>query len=274
MSTRILLFTLFILSVLLTACTPASSPEMVLTVTPSTLAQCALASIHVHIGNTGRQNWVNYLLLFTGMAGNDGKLPPPPPGESWGDQKYYIAKLPLSLTAGQTYESDIHWWIWGDYSDANGNAQVFMILLDPDKKVVSETSAPVEFVKPTISLTVSPNQLSMDSEATITIQVTNPSAAGMACFLWLSYGTEEADYTIIKQISVTIKPNETFQQEIPWKVDYIETYGDNTVEAVLLVPYVPSVDLNEVTARLLAPEKQNDLIGDISARVPIIFSQP
>jgi len=274
MRTRIFLFFLIVLPILLTSCTPAPSPEMTLKVSPSPLAQCALASVHVRIANPNQHDWLDYeLLLYYGPENNSIKELGPHPADNWEGSTGFISELPLSLPAGQVFERDIPWLVgYLDSQDKEYRLQLF--LFNSEEKSVAETAIPVEFVNPTVTMAVSPTQLSLNSEATITFQVSNPSAASLACCLWISYRVKENDSIIIKMIPVPLEPGETLHQEITWTVDNIPAVGDNEVEAMLLASDMPSPDLEEVTAMLLGPDKCNNGFEVTSVRVPITFSQP
>jgi hypothetical protein len=249
---------------------------MVLSISTSPLAQCALASFHVRIVNTSQHDWLDYKLLLFYEPEDEiiEELVPLPAGASWEDVLGFISELPLSLPAGQVFERDIPWLV-GDLTAQDKGYRVQLFLLSSNEESVAETSIPVEFVHPTVTIVVSPTQLSLFSEAAITIQVGNPSAASLACVLWISYGVEEEYSTIIKMIPVPLEPGETLHKEITWTVDYIPAYGENEVQAMLLAPDMPMPDVEEVLAMLLAPDRFNlPMIEVTTVRVPITFFEP
>lgn len=276
MRNRVFPSLMIVLIVLLASCTPAPSPEMTLSVSASPLAPCALASVHVHLVNPGRQEWSEYKLLLFNWQEDEGswELHPLPAGESWENTLGFIREVPLSLPAGQGFESNIPWLV-GSLNNQGKGYRLQAFLLSPGGKTVAAASIPVEFVLPTVTLEVSPTRLTLNSTAAIALQVSNPSSAGLACVMWISYGITGEDQTIIKMIPVPIDPGGTFRQEISWTVDYIEVYEENEVKAMLLVPSMPVQDLQEVADMLLAPDKYDRPMSEVaSARVTVVLFQP
>jgi hypothetical protein len=276
MCNRNLLLSLVVLSVLMASCKTTPPAETNISISSSPLSPCSLTSIHVRVVNKGDQDWMdNKLVLFFESEPYIDKLDPQSAGVAWKDYLGYIGEFPLSLPAGQVFESDIPWLV-GYIAHSDKAYQVQLFLLSPDEKQMAETSIPVEFVYPTITLAVSPTQLTLNSEATISVQVSNPSAAGLACIVDIAYGaSDNSGREVIKSIPVALEPGETLHQDIAWTVDYIETYGDNMVEAALFVPELPSPDNKEVVSMLLSPETWNYPMFKVAfANVPITFFQP
>jgi len=220
----VLLSVVLSLAVLLAGCTPPPPPELSVSISSSPLLQGSETTIHVRATNPSKDDWQNYKLLVGYAQENDPSM-------------YHIAELPLSLAAGQTFEQDVPWL--ANFQPAEGvKYQVRLALVSADSAPLGETSASVEFVKPTVSVTVNPIQLSQNTQAVISLQVTNPSGVEMQGYtLSVGYGAKNDSSSImIQDLPINLKAGETFSQDITWTVDYVPSSGNYEIRAALIMP--------------------------------------
>jgi hypothetical protein len=199
-------------------------PRLEVTVDADRLAQNSQVTIHVRAGNpSGIDMHAFKLLLGVGTEDDTSMV--------------QISELPLSLAAGQDFEQDFPWNV--DFQSTAGiQYKLRLLLLSPEDVTVAETSIPIEFVGPELTLTVNPAQLKKNARATIDIRVSNPSDTDWVGYtLTLGYAAvNDSSSYLIQQIPLALKAGETFTQEITWTVDTVPAAGDYEVRADILSP--------------------------------------
>ena len=231
---------ILLIGIFLSRCTQHPLPELAVSISSSTLLQGSRAVIHVKVINPSKNNWKDYKLIISYTTEKD---------QSTGQ----IAELPLSLVAGQTFEQDIPWFA-NFRSNEELNYQVRLTLISTDSVPLAETSMPIQLVQPTVTVSVNPTQLSQGEQATIGLQVNNPSGVEMQnCILRVSYGEKNMDGYMIQDLPINLKAGETFNQDITWtavSVPFDRKYEIRTI----LIKKDSSLEVHsEVPIMLTAP---------------------
>ncbi len=202
----------------------ASVPSLEVSLAASSLMYGTQTTVHVRVENPGSDDWDSYELTL-GYA---------PEGDL---DMYVISDLPLSLPAGQVFEQDLPWTV--DFEpDPTTGYQVRLMLLTSDGTSLAETAVPVAFVEPAVAISVVPVELGQGSQATVSVQVSNPSGVDMeGLTLLVAYGAEGGTSLFpIQEIPLSLPAGETFSRDIPWTVDYVPPAGSHEVSATLLLP--------------------------------------
>jgi hypothetical protein len=230
-----------LLAVLFAGCTPPAPPELSVNVASSPLLQGSQATIHVRVTNPSKDDWQNYKLLLGYAAENDPSM-------------VQILEVPLSLAAGQTFEQDVP-WLANFQPGESLKYQVRLALVSEESAPLAETSTPIEFVQPTVSVNINPAQLTQGVQAVISLQVANPSGVEMQGYtLNVGYGAEgDSSSYVIQDLPINLKAGETFSQDITWTVDYIPSSGNYEVRAALIMPGSVLVTQSAVPITLTAP---------------------
>jgi len=229
------------LVVLLSGCTPPPPPELSVSISSSPLLQGSQATIHAKVTNPSKDDWKNYKLLVGYAPENDPNM-------------IQISEIPLSLAAGQIFEQDITWL--ANFQPAEGvKYQVRLALVSAENSHLGETLAVVEFTQPTVSVSVNPTQLTQGTQATISLQVNNPSGVEMQGYtLSVGYGVvgDSSSY-LIQDLPINLKAGETFSQDITWVLDYVPASGNYEVRAAIIMPGSVFVTQSVTPVTLTAP---------------------
>lgn len=232
------------LAVFLTSCAPPAPPpppELSVSTSSFVLMQGAQVSIHVKVVNPSKDDWQNYKLLVGYAQENDSGT-------------VQISELPLSLAAGQTFEQEVAWL--ANFQPVEGvKYQVRLTLVSTENSPLGETSTTVEFVQPSVSVSINPTQLTQGSQAVINLQVKNPADVEMKGYtLSVGYGiVGDASSYFIQDLPINLKAGETFNQEITWVLDYLPSSGDYEVRAALIMPGSIFVTQAETPVTLTTP---------------------
>ena len=225
MKKHIVILTILIsLVILLAGCTPPPPPELAVSISSSPLLQGSQATVHVKVKNPSEDDWQNYKLLVGYAPENDPNMG-------------HISELPLSLAAGQTFEQDVAWLT--NFQPVEGyKYQVRLALVSEENTHLGETSAPIEFTQPTVSVSINPTELNQDAQAVINVQVNNPSGVEMQNYtLGVGYGAKnDSSSYVIQDLPINLKAGETFNQDIAWIIDYIPSGGEYEIRAALITP--------------------------------------
>ena len=202
----------------------ASPPELSITVSPDRLMEGVEARIHVRLTNPGGLDLNGYTLLV-GYGPQNDML-----------SVIAIQTIPLTSEVGELFEKDIIWQV--DYIPDNRDYAVELSLLDPGSFVLDEISVAVEFVEPTLVISVTPTELTPNSEATIRIQVKNPGDADMNDYtLLLGYAAnDDAEMFSIRDITFSLAAGEVLEQDIRWDERFVPHSGQYELRMVLLLP--------------------------------------
>ena len=237
---------LSLLVVFLLACAMLSpketpKPEVTLTLPPAPFSEGAQSSLHVRVTNPGETD-LSDLTLVLGYAREDDV------------NLVMIQQIPLTLTAGQVFEQDIPWRV-DFHPDPDAKYVAKLMLLSSEKTSLAEMSTALTFAQPELSITITPTELTSDTQATISIKITNPtSAAWNGYSLGIGYSAEnDASMILITNIPISLAGGESLSQEIPWQVDYIPASGSYKVRAVLLSPENVQRAIAETPVTLRAP---------------------
>jgi hypothetical protein len=203
--------------------------------------QGSQATIHAKVTNPSKDDWKNYKLLVGYAPENDPNM-------------IQISEIPLSLAAGQTFEQDVTWL--ANFQPAEGvKYQVRLALVSAENSHLGETLAVVEFTQPTVSVSVNPTQLTQGTQATISLQVNNPSGVEMQGYtLSVGYGVvgDSSSY-LIQDLPINLKAGETFSQDITWVLDYVPASGNYEVRAAIIMPGSVFVTQSVTPVTLTAP---------------------
>jgi hypothetical protein len=200
-----------------------SIPGLELTVLPKILMKGVEAHIHIQMTNPGKLDLQDYSLHVWYSAENDlGGV--------------VIQSIPLSSEVGEVFEKDITWYV-DDIPD-NRNYEVRLVLLKPNSPILTETSVAIEFVEPTLVVSIAPTQLTPNSAATIHIQVNNPSGADMHDYkLLVGYATKgDTEMFTIRDIPLSLEAGGVFEQDIHWDERYVPSNGKYELRVWLILP--------------------------------------
>jgi len=147
-----------------------------------------------------------------------------------------IQTISLTSEVGELFEEDIIWRV--DYVPDDQKYRAVLSLLKPDSSILDETSVAVEFVKPTMVISMTPNQLTSNSAAVIHIQVNNPSGADMHDYkLLIGYAAkEDAGMYSIGDVPLSLAAGGTFEKDIGWNERFVPSSGEFELRMILLLP--------------------------------------
>lgn len=86
-----------------------------------------------------------------------------------------IQEIPLSLAAGQVFEQDVQWRV-DFHPDPNAKYLTRLVLLSPEKTTLAETNTPLTFAQLELTITVSPTDLTANTQTIISVRVNNPGS--------------------------------------------------------------------------------------------------
>lgn len=200
------------------------SPKVSLTVSPNRLMEGAEALIEIKLTNPDEMDLEGHTLLIgygTGSSLTNVTV---------------IQTMQLTSDVGDLFETDILWQI--DYIPDGREYAVVVSLLDPDFFVLDETSAAIEIVEPIMDVSISPEELTLNSEAVIHVEVVNPSDVDMNGYtLLLGYATRnDAEMFSIRDIIFSLPAGEVFEQDISWNERRVPQNGEYELRMVLLLP--------------------------------------
>ncbi|HTY23414.1 MAG TPA: hypothetical protein VMC85_09815 [Desulfomonilaceae bacterium] len=219
------LFLIFSLSFLLAACSPSRYPELTVSLSGASLMQGVQAIIHVHVSNPDQEDRPGMKLLL-GISKNEDSA------------MSLIQEIPISLNAGQTFEQDVPWYV--DLKPVDSSSYLFRSVLEgPDSLILAQTSTPLEFVQPALTMSIAPKRFTIFSPTTITFQVTNPSDFKWNGFkLLLCYAPIGASSQIqIIEESLNLAAGEVYTHTVNWNADFQNIPSINyQLSLMLLLP--------------------------------------